>query len=568
MVIKKDIIFDKEKMRLRLQPINLKNVLKPKIEIYKNHIEAKIKRLYIFPLLPKEYPTMLEYGYLRNLLSSYMNVDISLHLDRLKDEKAIALIHTDLTNIKAELLTTGETSPKYSKLKLEYDSLSKLKDLISARKTHAYFLTLSIAVKGRTYKEAEETLGKIESALQAMNFKLIKGYYRVWAIFKSTLPMMDRNIPYYKGRFVHTDVITASFPFISEFAGVLGENMILYGINDINSTPVFVDRFYLPSQNMLIFGKTGSGKSYFEKLTILRAYNVNPDLMIYAIDPLSENAGVFKALGGININLWQGKHVINPLELRGEEVANKVRSVIAMLETLFQMNGEEMALLDVILNQLYRENEAPIMEDLIEMCKKEEKLKRVSMVLEMFQKGSLAFLNRETNFKMDKDIVNFDLGDVPDNLLAFFMTMVIDYIYSHIKRKEYDRRKKLIYIDEVHHLWSHERAAEMLSWMARHTRHYKTGMTLLTQSANDAFLNKFTRAIMENTEMHLLLYHDYISEEVREFYKFVPQEERYITIRHNAKEAGYSVGLLRLGVVKVPIRIYASPEEDRFITQK
>ena len=566
MVIRKETIIDKQRMIMKLRPINLKSVLTPKIEIYKNHIEAKVKRLYIFPLLPREYPTMLEYGYLRSLLSSYMNVDISLHLDRLKDETAIALIHKDLTNIKAELLTTGETSPKYSKLKLEYDSLSKLKDLISARKTHAYFLTLSIAVKGKTYKEAEETLGKVESALRAMNFKLIKGYYRVWAIFKSTLPMMDKDIPYYKGRFVHTDVITASFPFISEFAGVLGENMILYGINDINSTPVFVDRFYLPSQNMLVFGKTGSGKSYFEKLTILRAYNVNPDVMIYAIDPLSENAGTFKALGGININLWQGKHVINPLELRGEEIPNKVRSVIAMLETLFQMNGEEMALLDVVLNELYRENEAPIMDDLIERCAKEEKLKRVSMVLEIFKKGSLAFLNRETNFKMDKDIVNFDLGDVPDNLLAFFMTMVIDYIYSHVKRKEYERRKKLIYVDEVHHLWSHERAAEMLSWMARHTRHYKTGMTLLTQSANDAFLNKFTRSIMENTEMHLLLYHDYISEDVRKFYKFVPQEERYITIRQNPKELGYSVGLLRLGVVKVPIRIYASEEEDEFIS--
>ena len=104
--------------------------------------------------------------------------------------------------------------------------------------------------------------------------------------------------------------------------------------------------------------------------------------------------------------------------------------------------------------------------------------------------------------------------------------------------------------------------AETLNWMARHTRHYKAGMTLLTQSANDAFLNKHTRAIMENTELHLLLYHNYISQEVRDFYKFIPQEEQYLTMRHNPKETGYSVGLLRLVPVKVPLCIYASAEED------
>ena len=61
-----------------------------------------------------------------------------------------------------------------------------------------------------------------------------------------------------------------------------------------------------------------------------------------------------------------------------------------------------------------------------------------------------------------------------------------EFVYSHIREAEH-KVPKLIYVNEVHHLWTHQKTAEMLEWMARHTRHYNTGMTLLTQSVNDAF---------------------------------------------------------------------------------
>ena len=552
--------------RMKLEPIDLRKIIKPAVEITKTHVETKITREYIIPLLLREWPTTVNYGFLRYLFSSQDRVNLSVHLERIKDEMALTMIQRELANIKAELMTTSETSFKYSKLSLEYNSASQLRDLISARKTHLYRMKLTLTVKGRNYKEAKERLMKIESILKAMNFTLSKGYYRGWETHRATLPIAYDEIPYDRGRIVHTDVVTAAFPFISEYVGVFGDNMLLYGINDLNNTPVFIDRFKLASYNMLVFGKTGSGKSYFEKLTMLRSYNTNPRTIIYAIDPLDENFGLFKSLGGVNIDMWQSREIINPLDLKYTlgDVHAKVRDLIGALDSIFDFTAEEKALLDVTLTRLYREKKEPIMSDLIAKCAEDSRLQRVHSMLQVFESGTLEFLNTETTLTLNENMVNFALGRVPENLRGFFMSLVLEFIYSHIRQAEHEV-PKLIYVDEVHHVWTHKETAEMLEWMARHTRHYNAGMTLLTQSANDAFLNKHTRAIMENTELHLLFYHDHITDEMRRFYKFIPGEERYLITRHNPKENGYSIGILRLGLVKIPIRIYASKEEDHFI---
>jgi len=106
---------------------------------------------------------------------------------------------------------------------------------------------------------------------------------------------------------------------------------------------------------MLIFGKTGSGKSYFEKLSMIRSKVADPDTLIYAIDPLGENGELFEKMGGINIRVWdpEQKTVINPLDPQlGDNVHERVKMFIANISTLFEMQPEEKALLDVTLFKL------------------------------------------------------------------------------------------------------------------------------------------------------------------------------------------------------------------------
>ena len=54
------------------------------------------------------------------------------------------------------------------------------------------------------------------------------------------------------------------------FFGLTMESGIMYGINEHNDSLVIFDRFQMENANMIIFAKSGVGKSYTVKLEILR----------------------------------------------------------------------------------------------------------------------------------------------------------------------------------------------------------------------------------------------------------------------------------------------------------
>ncbi len=545
-------------------------LFKLKHEIGKAYIKTERGR-YIKVLLPYEYPKTIYYGFLKEFVSSKYQTDVGVYLERLNDDYALHLIQRELSTVLTELLTTNPSSYKYSKLSLEKDSAEQLRDLVSARETHLYRSTLVVAVRGKNFSKASELHERLLSRFRALNFKVIQGFYRMWDIFKTVVPMMEIKVPYYRGRIIHTDVAVALFPFVSATFSVMGDNAILFGLNAVNDTPVFIDRFMLSSYNMLIFGKTGSGKSYFEKLTMVRSKMNDPEVIIYAIDPLGENGGLFRAMGGKSVKMWNVSgegYIINPLDPRlGESIHERVDGVVATLSTLFNMSDEEASLLDVVLTRMYNEwDEEFTMSDLLKEMEKEDGLRRLRNAMRIFETGSLSFLNRKSNLDISGEkYVNFDLSGTPDRYLPFFMFMISSFVYSQIRSEANKDRKKLFYIDEVHHIWKYPKCAELLEWMARHTRHYKTSLVLLTQSANDGFVNTHTRAIMENAKTHLLLYHDNLSSEALAFYKLTPQEEDFIYSAHSGKGYGFSTGLLRVDTVKIPLKIYASPEEDKYL---
>lgn len=537
-------------------------------EIGKDYIKTETGK-YAKLILPAEYPKIVNAGFMGEFFSSHYRTDVSLYLDRMSDDFALGILQKELTTIMTELATTPPTSYRYSKLTLERDSAEQMRDLLSARQTHLYHATMVVGVRGDNYSEAKKLHGEMISRFKALNFKVSQGFYRVWDMFLTFSPIHRIKIPYHKGRVIHTAVATAMFPFVSATYSIIGDNAILFGINEINDTPVFVDRFKLTSYNMLIFGKTGGGKSYFEKLTMVRSKMVNPQVLIYAIDPLGENGSLFKAMGGKSIKVWNGKEVINPLDPRlGEDVSERTNSIIAMLSTMFNIVDEERALLNIVLTRLFtqHEGEEMIMSDLLREMEKEKGLMRLRNAMRIFEEGSLSFLNRKSTIDISGEkYVNFDFKGMPEQYIPLFMFMLTSFVYSQIRSEQNRDIPKLFFIDEVHYIWKYPSCAELLNWLARHTRHYKASMVLITQSANDGFLNPYTRAIMENTQIHMLFHHDFIDDDATKFYTLLQSEVDYVKKAHGGKGYGFSTGLLWINGLKIPMRIYASPEEDQYL---
>ena len=542
--------------------------------------------------LPKEFPSSLPVGFLNGFIRPDLPVTIGIYLNRYHDDYSLALLQRNLTVLKGELYYYQQlgavNSEKYARIMREVSLSEELRDMIVAKQTHLYDTTFVVGLRGENYQKFKENRKRIEIMFKGLNFRLFKGIYRIWHIFRATLPLAKREIPYYNPMHLHTDSAVAFFPFTSGVFSTFGPNAILFGFNEVNETPIFVDRFLYPSYNMMVFGQTGSGKSFFTKLTMVRSRIANPKVMIYVIDPLGEYGELMEAMGGLNVDLWNPDSegpILNPLDrAMGENDHERVKNLISLFTTVFEMSREEKVFLDSVLHRLYRANpeEEVVLGDLIEkmeesiaVIRKTEgeragmRYEKLLNAMQIFDSGSLSFLNRPSTVDIEGyKYVNFNLKNVPEDYKPFFMFFILNYVYTKIKDERYKDIPKLIYVDEAHVVWKFPECAERLDWMFRHARHMHAGMTLITQSVNDGFINEHTRAMLENTYIHLLLHHDMLTDEAIEFYRFTNEQESQIRGAQGAgKEGsrGYSNGLLVVGPMRFPIKILAAEEEKRFM---
>ena len=126
----------------------------------------------------------------------------------------------------------------------------------------------------------------------------------------STVPQMSDQLQIRRN--MNTGAISTSFPFTS--ADLTQEKGVLYGINMHNNGLVIFDRYSLENANMVVFAKSGAGKSFTVKLEALRSMMTGADILI--IDPENEYQKLSDAVGGSYIRLSLSSDTrINPFDL-------------------------------------------------------------------------------------------------------------------------------------------------------------------------------------------------------------------------------------------------------------
>lgn len=142
--------------------------------------------------------------------------------------------------------------------------------------------------------------------LENMDFNQIKGYIGSQVSGYDPISKEGRGIP--------SNSVAAAYPWI--FANVCDEHGTKVGFND--DVPVFVDFFRRDSErvnsNMVIVGKSGSGKSYATKSILTNL--AGDDTKIFILDPENEYSALAKNLNGkiINVgNTSQGR--LNPFQI-------------------------------------------------------------------------------------------------------------------------------------------------------------------------------------------------------------------------------------------------------------
>ena len=179
-----------------------------------------------------------------------------------------------------------------------------------------------------------EDLDKATKMLATELSKTLVGIKSAWGIqeeaFQSNVPLLDNKIS--KTHTFDRRSMGTVFPFTtSEVGHATG---VPLGFNKQTGVPILFDNFHssLTNYNMVIFAKSGAGKSVTMKTLISRS-SVLMGIESLALDAEGEYAIVAESLGGINVVLSpNSKTIINlfdiELEVVKDEITGKEKSVL------------------------------------------------------------------------------------------------------------------------------------------------------------------------------------------------------------------------------------------------
>ena len=462
---------------------------------------------------------------LRKIIDTNINMNISCFYEKQDAYKTIRNLSYHIANVGVDLKDGKTNSMDIDIAAFTYNDAKYIRKEIQVTNEDIYFLYIYLDIFSKDEKELEYLLNKIEGIIESTGMQTRRANFRQEQILITCMPFMENNklLKPAAKRNVLTSGIICTYPFIS--SAIFDENGIFYGTNIYNDSLIFIDKYNenkYKNANMCVFGTSGSGKSFFIKLQIIRYFLL--EIEQYVIDPDREYDNIAKNLEGTIIKIGPSTETyLNVLDIRQDSIedekgflATKVSKLIGFFNLIFgNMDEEEKAILEEKIikcynkkgitfddNTLYKNEknkinikpifkestDMPILEDLYNILGEEEKTKKMQIKLIPFVKGSLKFFNNYTNIELNNKLIIADIYELGEENLKYGMYLFVDLFWDKIKENR--KNKKIIYLDEVWRLigiTSNKNVASFIYKIFKTIRKYGGSSVAITQDISDLF---------------------------------------------------------------------------------
>ena len=468
----------------------------------------------------------------KNILEINENILISIYIEKNNQYKIIKEIAKNIgnTTVDLEKINNSRIDIDIAKSSLE-DAKYIRREMQLNNQQLLYFYTY-ITTYSKNKEELKNQINKIEEILQNSGLKSKKSYFRQEQTILANLPLNKNNYDIKRAvkRNILTDGIKGTYPFIT--STIYDEQGILYGTDINNNSLIIIDKFdreKYKNSNTCIFGSSGSGKSYFTKIQILRNYILN--INQYIIDPEREYEKISKSLNGSLIKIGPAsKTYINIFDIREDSLeeneegylATKLNKLIGFFKLIFQdITEEERTELENKIIKIYKNKnidfndkslfknnkfktstDMPILEDLYK-----ELNKKMQKKIEPVITGSLKCFNNYTNIELNNKLIIGDIYELGEENIQFGMYIFIELFWDKIKKDRNSR--KIIYLDEIWRLigiTSNKETASFIYKIFKTIRKYGGGATAITQDVSDLFSleeGAYGKSILNNSELKL-----------------------------------------------------------------
>ena len=533
------------------------------------------------------YPRQIYTGWLSSIINIDEVLDISMFIYPVDTQIVLNNLRKKVTQLEATMNINMEKGKvRDPGLEAALQDAEELRDQLQIGAEKFFRYGLYITLYADSLDELNFIQHKIETIFgQQLVFSKVASSQQEQGL-NSSIPQLTDELQIRRN--MNTGAISTSFPFTS--ADLTDNKGVLYGINMHNNGLVIFDRFSLENANMVVFAKSGAGKSFTVKLEALRSMMVGADIVI--IDPENEYQKLCDAVGGSYIRLSLSSDTrINPFDLPRvidtDEADDALRANLVTLHGLLrQMLGGagvgaggqvvaglspaeeadiDQALIDtyarvgITSDPLTHNSTPPTISDLYDtLLHMGGTGPSLAQRLRKFTSGTFAgIFSQQSNIDINNNMVVFNIRDLEDELRPTAMYIVLNHIWNITRT---DQRKRMLIVDEAWQLMKYDDSANFLFSLAKRARKYQLGLTTITQDVEDFVGSKMGRAIVSNSSMQLLLKQSASAVDVlAQVFKLTDEEQKRL--------ANFPVGqgLFFAGQNHVHIQIQASDTEYNLI---
>ncbi len=293
-------------------------------------------------------PRMCTFPELFRDMYMFGDINTSIYINPIKEEKSQNDLNRVINELETERIVAADKGNinRESTIGQKRLEAERLRDEIAA----GFNKLFEASIISTVFAYSMDDLDRYTKLLSSEMSKTLVGIKTAWGIqedaFQSNLPFMNNKIK--KTHTFDRNSMGTVFPFTTSEIG--HPSGVPLGFNKQTGTPILFNNFdaSLTNYNMVIFAKSGAGKSVTMKTLISRS-SVLMGIESLALDAEGEYTIVAESLGGINvvisptsqtvINLFDVETEIVKDEITGKDritlnIENKVEDVTQALLTM------------------------------------------------------------------------------------------------------------------------------------------------------------------------------------------------------------------------------------------
>lgn len=461
------------------------------------------------------------------------NTKVVMNLEPFEKEKAVRMIDRSLQ----ELISQSEQSYKASSVIDKTTHINTLVQLLALLKNdneNLYKVNIHITIYNRTRDKKKNIKKKLTRILAEQGFELSDNFCNQNRAMISANPSKNDVMAEFQ-RSIHSNSISAVFPFV--LSTIMEKGGVTIGQS--KGFPVIVDFFKRNSErvnsNMVIMGKSGSGKSYSTKTLLTHLATEN--CKIFILDPENEYDVLSNSLGGKLIDVGTANHGrLNPFHVittldadEDSEGASSAFSVhLQFLEQFFReilpgIDAHSLEMLNNLIVELYakkgitedtdfsslKSEDYPIFDDLYALILEElehaevdydiKNLRVLKNFISKFATGgrNSKLWNGHSTLSVKENFAVFNFQSLLANKNGVIanaqMLLVLKWLDNEIiKNRDFNlrhgtNRKIIVAIDEAHVFIDpkYPIALDFMYQLAKRIRKYNGMQIIITQNIKD-----------------------------------------------------------------------------------